>query len=86
MEFQRKENKSKKKLKLVSVPLRGYRIPNNPASFIASSKDIKFPSPDGAIEFQMALGNVEIRQVNRSFPSPDGAIEFQILKLSTLST
>ena len=78
MEFQRKENKSKKKLKLVSVPLRGYRIPNNPASFIVSSKDIKFPSPDGAIEFQMALGNVEIRQVNRSFPSPDGAIEFQI--------
>ena len=53
MEFQRKENKSKKKLKLVSVPLRGYRIPNNPASFIASSKDIKFPSPDGAIEFQI---------------------------------
>ena len=58
MEFQRKENKSKKKLKLVSVPLRGYRIPNNPASFIVSSKDIKFPSPDGAIEFQIGIKKV----------------------------
>ena len=48
------------------------------------SRSLGFPSPDGAIEFQMLRELKEENFESRRFPSPDGAIEFQIGDIRTL--
>ena len=60
----------------VSVPLRGYRIPNKNRFVIVNLENV-FPSPYGAIEFQITVNSAKGKPSN-SFPSPYGAIEFQI--------
>ena len=61
----------------VSVPLRGYRIPNYGKVLIIKEDKKLFPSPDGAIEFQIEINSGKLGR-GIMFPSPDGAIEFQM--------
>ena len=66
---------------VVSVPLRGYRIPNHEEATTNMVITMLFPSPYGAIEFPMWERREEW-YVQRRFPSPYGAIEFQIIYVS----